>query len=134
MQFTLFFNMQLKSGRGRGSLAWPLENAHITLNMFQNRCPFLYNSSAFLLSFFCFAQLNRLDFVLSWNFISRTIFVFLWPDSILLYKRKMAMESRLFILFWIISFLLNKDKIYELSNSDILFSLKILSYEKLTKN
>ena len=30
--------------------------------------------------------------------------------------------------------LLNKDKIFELSNSEILFSLKILSYEKLMKN
>ena len=69
--------------------------------MFQNRCPFLYNSSAFLLSFLC---MRFLDFVLSWNFISRTIFTYLWPDSILLHKRKMAMETRLFILFWTISF------------------------------
>ena len=30
--------------------------------------------------------------------------------------------------------LLNKDKISELLNSEILFSLKITSYEKLTKN
>ena len=30
--------------------------------------------------------------------------------------------------------LLNKDKIFELRNSEILFSLKIPSYEKLMKN
>ena len=30
--------------------------------------------------------------------------------------------------------LLNKDKIFELRNSEILFSLKILSHEKLMKN
>ena len=95
-----FYNMQLKSRRGRDFTCMRrLENARITLNMFQNRCTFLYNSGAFLLSFFCIAQLHRLDFVLSWNFISRTIFTFLWPDSILLFKNKMAMETRLFILF-----------------------------------
>ena len=48
---SLFFNMQLKSGRDRASLAWRLENTPITLNIFQNRCPFLYNSTASLLSF-----------------------------------------------------------------------------------
>ena len=47
---SFFFKMQLKSGRGRASLAWRLENAHITLNIFQNRRHFLY-ISAFLLSF-----------------------------------------------------------------------------------
>ena len=36
----------------------------VTKNMFQNRCPFLYNGSAFLLSFFCIAQSHRLDFFL----------------------------------------------------------------------
>ena len=40
------------------SLAWRSENAHITLNMFQNRCPFLYNSSAFLLSFLCIVWIS----------------------------------------------------------------------------
>ena len=38
------------SGVGN-SLAWRLENAHIKLNLLQKRCPFFYNSSAFLLSF-----------------------------------------------------------------------------------
>ena len=68
--------------------------------MFQNRCLFLYNSSAFLLSFFCITQLHRLDFVLSWNFICRTLFTFLCTDSILLYKRKMAIETRFFSFFF----------------------------------
>ena len=40
------------------SLAWRLENAHITLNMFQNRFPFFYNSSAFLLSFSCIVWIS----------------------------------------------------------------------------
>ena len=57
--------MQLKSGRVGASLAWHLEIAHITMNMFQNRCPFLYNSNAFQLSFFCIAQSHHLSFVLS---------------------------------------------------------------------
>ena len=48
---SFLFNMQLKSEGVGASLAWRLENAHIIMNMFQNRCPFLYNSSAFLLSF-----------------------------------------------------------------------------------
>ena len=55
---SLFFNMQLKSGRDRASLAWRLENVTITLNIFQNRCPFLYNSSAFLLSFLCIVWIS----------------------------------------------------------------------------
>ena len=99
-----FFNMQLKVGRGRGPLAWRLENAHITLKMFKNRYPFLYNSSAFLLFPFCITQSHHADFVLSWNFIPRAIFTFLCPDSILLYKGKMAIDMRLFILIRIISF------------------------------
>ena len=73
---SFLFNMQLKSEGVGASLAWRLENAHIIMNMFQNRCPFLYNSSAFLLSCFCKAQSHGLNFVLSWNFISRTIFTF----------------------------------------------------------
>ena len=52
MQFTLFFNMQLKSGKGRGFTWMTFEKCLYYLNMFQNRCPFLYISSAFLLSFF----------------------------------------------------------------------------------
>ena len=52
------FNMQLKSGMVGASLVWHFENAHITLNMFQNRCPFLYNSSAFLLSFLCIVWIS----------------------------------------------------------------------------
>ena len=51
-------DMELKSGKGRVSLACCLENAHITLNMFQNGCPFLYNNSAFLLSFLCIAWIS----------------------------------------------------------------------------
>ena len=53
-----FFKMQLKSGSVRASLAWRLENAHITLNIFQNRCPVLYNRSAFLLSFLCIVWIS----------------------------------------------------------------------------
>ena len=68
------FNMQLKSERGRGFTC--MENAHITLNMFQNRCSFLANSSAFLLSFFHITKSHHLNFFLSWNFVSRTIFTF----------------------------------------------------------
>ena len=48
-----------------GKCPYHLENAHTTLNLFYNKFPFLYNSSAFLLSFFCIAQSHRLDFVLS---------------------------------------------------------------------
>ena len=55
--------MQLKSGRGRGFTSMTLGNSHITLNMFQNRCPFFYNSSIFLLLFFGIAVSHRLDFV-----------------------------------------------------------------------
>ena len=51
-------DMQLKSGKGRASLACCLENAHITLNMFQNGCPLLYDNSAFLLSFLCIAWIS----------------------------------------------------------------------------
>ena len=51
MQFTLFFNIQLKLGRGRAFTCMTI-GKYITLSTFQNRCPFLYNSSAFLLSFF----------------------------------------------------------------------------------
>ena len=49
----------------RASLALRLENAHIKLNMFQSRCSFLYNSSAFVLSFCYIVLSHRLDFVLS---------------------------------------------------------------------
>ena len=40
------------------SLAWRFKNTHITLNMLQNRCPFFYNSSAFLLSFLCIVWIS----------------------------------------------------------------------------
>ena len=86
------------------SLAWLLENAHIALNMFQNRGPFSYSSSALQLSFFdshslivwilCYLKTPSLE----------SFFFFLWLDRILLHKRKMAMKTRLFILIWIISF------------------------------
>ena len=114
--------MQLNPGRIGASLAWRLENAQITLNYFQNRCPFLYNSSPFILSFF----LHRLDFVSSWNFISRTIFTFLWPDSILLHKRKMAMEKRLFILFWIISFWLENVSLHLLISLHLIWRVYLI--------
>ena len=58
MKKVSLFNMQLKSGMVGASLVWHFENAHITLNMFQNRCPFLYNSSAFLLSFLCIVWIS----------------------------------------------------------------------------
>ena len=84
-----FFNMQLNPGRGRG----------FTCMTFGKSPHYIENVPEWM-SF----PLYRLDFVLSWNFISRPIFTFLWPDSILLHKREIAMETRLFILFWIISF------------------------------
>ena len=66
---------------------------------FQNRCPFLYNSSAFLLSFF--ASYSRIVWILFYLKTSslEPFSLFNDPDSILLYKRKMAMETKLFILF-----------------------------------
>ena len=68
-------------------------------SIFQNRCPFLYNSSFFLLSFF--ASYSRIVWIL---FCLKTsslepFSLFNDPDSILLYKRKVAMETKLFILF-----------------------------------
>ena len=45
------------------SLAWRLENAHITLNMFQNRCPFLFNSSAFPSYYHFFASHSRIVWI-----------------------------------------------------------------------
>ena len=66
---------------------------------FQNRCPFLYNSSAFLLSFF--ASYSRIVWILFYLKTSslEPFSLFNDPDSILLYKRKMAMETKLLILF-----------------------------------
>ena len=58
MQFTLFLIGNWNQEGVEASLAWRLENAHITLNMLQNRCPFLYNSSAFLLSFLCIVLIS----------------------------------------------------------------------------
>ena len=84
-----FFNMQLNSGRGRGFTCMTFGKSPHYIENVPEWMPF---------------PLYRLDFVLSWNFISRPIFTFLWPDSILLHKRKITMETRLFILFWIISF------------------------------
>ena len=79
--------------------------------------------------FFNTTQSHHFDFVLSWNFIPRTIFTFLWPDSILLYKGKMAMETRLFILFWIIPF---DKKIFFISAYFSPFDLKSLLNQKLS--
>ena len=66
--------MQLKSGRDGGFTCMTFGKC--PYYMFQNRCPFLYNRSALLLSFFSIAQSHRLNLVLSWNLISRTIFTF----------------------------------------------------------
>ena len=86
-----FFNMQLKAGRGKGS--------HY-IERVQNRSPFLYNISAFLLSFLYIFWISFYPETSSLEAFS----LFLWPDSILLHKRKMTMETRLFIFFWIVSF------------------------------
>ena len=58
MYFTLFLICNYNQEGVGASLARRLENVHITLNMFQNRCPFLYNSSAFLLSFLCIVWIS----------------------------------------------------------------------------
>ena len=55
---SLFFNMQLKSRRGAGFTCMKFGNARVTLNMFQNRCPFLYNGSTLLLSFLCIVWIS----------------------------------------------------------------------------
>ena len=47
MQFTLFLICNWNQEGVGASFAWCLENAHIILNIFQNRCLFLYNNSAF---------------------------------------------------------------------------------------
>ena len=58
MQLTLFLTCNSNQEGVGASLAWRFENVHITLNMFQNRCSFLYNSSAFLLSFLCIVWIS----------------------------------------------------------------------------
>ena len=63
------------------SLAWRLDNVHITMNMFQNRCSFLYNSSAFLPWFFYVARSQR--FILKLHRLKHFHFFMTWPHLII---------------------------------------------------
>ena len=95
-----FFNMQLKAGRGRGFTCMTFGKCPHYIERVQNRSHFLYNSSAFLLSFLWIFWISFYPETSPLEPFS----LFLWPDSILLHKRKMTMETRLFIFFWIVSF------------------------------
>ena len=101
MQFTLFLIGNWNQEGVEASLAWRLENAHITLNMLQNRCPFLYNSSAFLLSFLCIVLISFYPGTLSLEPFP----IFYGVIASYYTKRKWQWrQARLFILFWITSF------------------------------
>ena len=108
-------NIQLKSGMGRATLAWRLEIAHITLNIFQNRCSFLHNSSAFLLSFLCIVWIlfypgtSSLEpFLLCYDLIASyyTKGIYQWRQGYLFcfewlhFDKKMFLYICLFFSFW----------------------------------
>ena len=98
--------------------------------MFQNRCPFLYNSSAFLLSFFCIAQSHCLDFVLSWNFITKTIFTFLWPDSIFIIQKENGNGDK--VIYFVLNHVILIRKCFFTSAYFSPFDLKSLLNQKLS--
>ena len=106
------------------------------MNMFQNRCPILYNSSAFLLSFFCIVQSHSLYSVISW--ISPSPPPILAPfslfyDPIVSYLRKEKWQWKQGYLFcFVLNHIILIKKYFLTSAYFFPFNMKSLLYQKLS--
>ena len=102
MRFTLFFNMQLKFGRGRDFTCMTFGKCPYYIEHVPEQMPFALYQQCLPPIFFLHRTVASFGFHFILKLHLQNHFHFFMTCSILLYKRKMVTETRLFVLNHII--------------------------------